>query len=46
MSEVPLRFRKSTPSQKCQLIVLLSNSKQQVDDFAGELTFFKCLGRT
>ena len=32
-------FTKSTLFQNRQLIVLISNSKQQVDDFVGELTF-------
>ena len=31
--------RKSTPPQSRQLNILISNSKEQVDDFAGELTF-------
>ena len=30
-------FRKSTPSQNHQLVVLISNSKQYVDDFVEEL---------
>ena len=34
-----IRFRKSTPPQNRQLNVLIGNSKQQVDDFVGELTF-------
>jgi hypothetical protein len=33
------RFGKSTPPQNRQLIVFTGNSKQQVDDFMGELTF-------
>ena len=33
-------LRKSTPSQKRQLDTSISNSKQQVDDFVGELTFW------
>ena len=32
-------FRKSTPPQNCQLLVLIRDSKQQFDDFVGELTF-------
>ena len=32
-------FRKSTLPQNCQLNILISNSKQSVDDFAVELTF-------
>jgi hypothetical protein len=32
-------FRKSTPPQYRQLIVLISKSEQKVDDFVGELTF-------
>ena len=33
-----VNFRKSTPPQKRQLIVLIGNGKQQVDDFVAELT--------
>ena len=33
-----ISFRKSTPPQNRQLEFLISNSKQQVDDFVGELT--------
>ena len=32
-------FRKSNPQQIRQLVVQISNSKQEVDDFEGELTF-------
>ena len=32
-------FRKSIPTQKRQLIALISDSKEQVDDFVGDLTF-------
>ena len=32
-------FRKSTPPQSRQLIVLISDSKQKVDHLVGELTF-------
>ena len=34
-----LSFRKSTPSQNRQLDILISDSKQYVDDFVGGLTF-------
>ena len=32
-------FRQATPQQNRQLHILVSNSKQYVDDFAGEFTF-------
>ena len=32
-------FRKSTSTQNRTLDILISNSKQQIDDFVGELTF-------
>jgi hypothetical protein len=32
-------FSKSNPPQNRQLIVLITDSKQLVDDFVGELTF-------
>ena len=32
-------FRKSNPPRNRQLDILISNSKQHVDDFVGELTF-------
>ena len=32
-------IRKSIPPQDCQLVVLISNSKQKVDGFVKELTF-------
>ena len=32
-------FRKSTPPQNRQLIVLIGKNEQRVDDFVGELTF-------
>ena len=34
-----ISFRKSTPPQNRQLNILIGNSKQQVVDFVGELTF-------
>ena len=34
-----ISFRKSIPAQNRQLNVLISKSKQEVDDFVGELTF-------
>jgi len=34
-----ISFRKSTPPQNRQLNILVSDSKQKVDDFVGELTF-------
>ena len=37
--EVGERFRKSTPSQRCQLIAYYYQLKYQVDIFVGELTF-------
>ena len=36
-----ISLRKSTPPQKYQLNILISNIKQQVDNFVGELTFKK-----
>jgi hypothetical protein len=33
-------FRKSTPPRNRQLHVLISNSKQQVGDFVGGVTFW------
>ena len=35
----PSGFGKSTPPQNRQLNILISNSKQQVDDVVGEVTF-------
>jgi hypothetical protein len=32
-------FRESTPPHNCLLVVLISNRKQWVDEFLGELTF-------
>ena len=34
-----ISFTESTPPQNRQLNILISNSKQPVDDFVGELTF-------
>ena len=34
-----ISFRNSTPPQKRQLNILVSNGEQQFDDFVGELTF-------
>ena len=34
-----IRSRKSTPPQNRQLDMFISDGKQQVDDFMGELTF-------
>jgi len=34
-----ISFMKSTPPQNCQLDILISNIKQYVDDFVGELAF-------
>ena len=34
-----IRLRKPTPPRNCQLDISISNSKQSVDDFVGELTF-------
>jgi hypothetical protein len=36
---VLISFRKSIPQQNRQLQILISSSKQKVDDFVGELTF-------
>ena len=41
-NNVLINFRKSTPPQKRQLVVLISNGKQLVDDFVGKLTFKNC----
>jgi hypothetical protein len=39
-----ISFRKSTPQQNRQLNILIGNSKQQVDDLVGELTFLNLQG--
>ena len=36
-----ISFRKSTPPQESQLNILISDSKQEADDYVGELTFAK-----
>ena len=40
---VPHRFKKSTPSPNCQLIVYYYELKPQVDGCMGKLTFYSLL---